>query len=387
MNAITNQDTGIYYIAREANQFTTIAPLWEAIGGKFLTWRVRKNRFGKSYPFAWWKSLLFPRLRSLRAFGRQMKTLFPEATVRTLWHFYLGPFPPDLQVLICTSMWPVPPASQRPFVTLQFYHGVSDKRFKVGSGKSEFPPLFDHWDYWMLTGEKDKQKLLRACAESNITLRTDQLVEIGYLRFDKIINRQYDHRLIMAQAGIPDNGRKNILFAPTWKWGGGTLMSHYQHFCERIPREHNLIIRNHINDVQQVQLIEIYCRKKRIENVYFVDDSVMNIIDNITFADLLISDSSSVAYDFLIMDRPLIFNKISSKDVLPAEDKFNIRRCGLEFDIEKDDILKVIEDSFARQDFKATIAEVRNNCFYHLDGKATERAVKFIREIQHKIEK
>jgi len=236
MNTTSDQDLGIYYLAREPNQFTTIASLWEKIGGKFLTWRVRKNLFGNSYPFRWWKSLFFPQLRSLRAFRRQMKTLFPEATIETIWHFYLGPFPSDLQNLICTSMWPVPPAEKRSFKTFQFYHGVSDKRFKVGSGKNEYPPLFDHWDYWMLSGEKDKQKLLLACREAGIKLRPEQLVEIGYLRFDKIINHQYDHRALMAKAGIPDNGRKNILFAPTWRWGGGTLMSHYKVFCDQISR-------------------------------------------------------------------------------------------------------------------------------------------------------
>jgi hypothetical protein len=31
--------------------------------------------------------------------------------------------------------------------------------------------MFDHWDYWMLPGEKDKQKLLNACQEYGIVLR------------------------------------------------------------------------------------------------------------------------------------------------------------------------------------------------------------------------
>jgi hypothetical protein len=54
-------------------------------------------------------------------------------------------------------MWPVPSRQERQFITVQFFHGVSDKRYKVGGVKNEFPQMFDHWDYWMLSGEKDKQ--------------------------------------------------------------------------------------------------------------------------------------------------------------------------------------------------------------------------------------
>jgi len=88
-----------------------------------------------------------------------------------------------------------------------------------------------------------------------------------------------------------------------------------------------------------------------------------------------------VMYDFLIMDRPLIINKTLSKDIYQPEKRFDIKRCGLEFDIEKDDILDIIERSLTTDEFKSAIADVRQNCFYHLDGKATERTVNFIQNI------
>lgn len=375
---------GIYYIAREVSQFTSIAALWKEIGGKFLTWEYQKNRIAKQYPFREWKTRRFVKIRNLNNFYCQLGILFPGCESGTIRHYYLGPFPADLEVLICTSMWPVPPRSERPFITFQFYHGVGDKRFKVGGKRTELPPMFDHWDYWMLPGEKDKQKLLKACKDCGITLRPDQLVETGYLRFDKIVNKQYDPAALLRQAGIPNNSRKNILFAPTWKWGGGTLMSHYRLFCDIITQHYNLIIRNHVHDTQNVQIVKTYCLEKMIKNVYFVDDTIMNITDNITFADLMISDSSSVMYDYLIMDRPFIFNKIACKDVFQPSERFNVKRCGLEFDIEKDNILDIIERSFTTDQFKSHIAEVRQNCFYHLDGKATERTVRFIQDIRNR---
>jgi hypothetical protein len=373
---------GIYYLARKASQFTSVAPLWQAIGGKFLTWEIERNRIAKMYPFRKWKMYLFQKTRDLHSFYRQLTSLFPGCESDSIKHFYFGPYPSDLEKLVCTTMWPIPPRSERPFIAFQFYHGVCDKRFKVGGKRTELPPMFDHWDYWMLSGEKDRQKVIKSCEESNIVLRPGQLVEIGHLRFDKIINHEYDQTALMRQAGIPDNGRKNILFAPTWKWGGGTLMSHYQLFCDIIPQHYNLIIRPHTNDDQNIGIVKNYCREKQIRNVYFVDNSMMNITDNITFTDLMISDSSSVMYDFLILDRPLIINKTSSKDVFEPEDRFNIKRCGFEFDLEKDNILDTIERSLITDQFKLAIADVRQSCFYHLDGKATERAADFILNVE-----
>ena len=366
-----------FYLAKAASQFVSVAPLWYRIGGTFLTWEIKGSRLGKKWPIKEWSIRHFPKMRNNSKFFRQIKQLFPGCEYDTIRHFYLGPYPDDVKILICMTMFPIPPQDKRDFVTFQFYHGVVDKRFKVGV-RREYPPMFDQWDYWMLPGEKDRQKLLFHCKNAGITLNEDRLVKIGYLRFDKIINKNYDKRELMNLAGVPDNGRKNILFAPTWRWGGGTLMSHYKEFCNKIPKTHNLIIRNHTNDSRRIREVMQYCEDNSIENVYFVSDEIMNITDNMVFADLMISDNSSVAYDFLILGRPLIFNKTESPDVITPEYRFNVRRCGYEYDIESEDILDVIEKSFSSDKFKSHIEEVKHNCFYFLDGKSTDRAVEFI---------
>lgn len=373
--------SGIYYLAYKPSQFTSIAPLWEKIGGTFLIWKIVRNRFGRVWPIKEWKTKFFPKRQNLEPISTQLQDLFPGCNYRGIRHHYLGPFPADLKVLICTSLWPVPPRAERSFPTFQFYHGVSDKRYKLGGSWKEFPPLFANWDFWMLPGEKERRKLVSAAREAGINLRPEQLVEIGYLRFDKIINRQYDLDEIRKRVGIPDNGRLNILYAPTWRWGGGTLRSHYREFCNRIPQEYNLIVRNHINDSDFLPVIKRYCDENKLQNVYFIDDSCMNFDDNMVIADLLITDSSSVSYDFLIMDRPIIFNKIINEDIRPADFPYDNRRCGFQYDIEKDDIKKIIEASFTTNQFKSQIREVRQNCFYFLDGKATDRAIEFINKI------
>jgi hypothetical protein len=74
----------------------------------------------------------------LQDFHQQISILFPGSESGTIRHFYLGPFPKDTEVMICTSKWPIPARSERDFTTFQFYHGVGDKRYKVGGVKMNF---------------------------------------------------------------------------------------------------------------------------------------------------------------------------------------------------------------------------------------------------------
>jgi CDP-glycerol glycerophosphotransferase (TagB/SpsB family) len=376
------KNQGIYYLAKEASQFTSIESLYNRIRGTFLTWEIIRSRvITRKWPITWWNTNFFPRKRDLNKFKKEIEFLFPSCSHDTVHHFFRGPYSKDIKVLICMTMYPIPPKNKRNFTTFQFYHGVTDKRYKVNNRK-EYPARYDQWDYWMLSGEKDRQKLLNAAKLAGIILKDESLVKIGHLRFDKLINKQYDKSALMELAGIPENGRKNILFAPTWKWGGGTLMSHYQEFCIKIPEKYNLIIRNHTNDTRNIEVVKQFCREKEIKNVYFVDNGIMNIIDNIIFSDMMISDpSSSVMYDFLITNRPLIMNKNTSPDVSVPEYQFDVRRCGFEYDIEKEEILDVIEKSFTSNKFEQHIKEVCGNSFYFTDGKSTERAENFIQNI------
>jgi hypothetical protein len=42
---------------------------------------------------------------------------------------------------------------------------------------------------------------------------------------------------------------------------------------------------------------------------------------------------------------------------MPSEKRFDIKRCGVEFDIEKDNILAVLEHSFITDEYKAAIVK------------------------------
>ena len=69
--------------------------------------------------------------------------------------------------------------------------------------------------------------------------------------------------------GIVDKSRKNILYAPTWKWGDGTLRRFGKKFCKEISRDYNLIIRPHFQDRSYIIKLKLWAKLNGLKHVYF----------------------------------------------------------------------------------------------------------------------
>lgn len=82
------------------------------------------------------------------------------------------------------------------------------------------------------------QKLL----DSNVKIPDERLIKIGNLRFDDYVNGKFDREVEADRLGIVDRTRKNVLYAPTWSWGDGTLLKYVYRFAQEITERYNLII-------------------------------------------------------------------------------------------------------------------------------------------------
>ena len=67
--------------------------------------------------------------------------------------------------------------------------------------------------------------------------------------------------------GVQDRDRKTILYAPTWKWGAGTLHQYGYKFCQELTKEYNLIIRPHYFDRKYIPKFK-YWAKSKGQNIY-----------------------------------------------------------------------------------------------------------------------
>ena len=92
------------------------------------------------------------------------------------------------------------------------------------------------YDYHFISGDKHLHKI----KDVGITIAEEKLIKIGYPKFDEYLDSKLNKDQNLEYLGIVDKSRKNILYAPTWKWGDGTLRRFGKKFCKEISRDYNL---------------------------------------------------------------------------------------------------------------------------------------------------
>jgi CDP-glycerol glycerophosphotransferase (TagB/SpsB family) len=139
------------------------------------------------------------------------------------------------------------------------------------------------------------------------------LHSLGYARTDKLFQRKAPGTQFTRQTSIPEDNRV-VLYAPTWQQDdrGRELFpfgTTQDAFIERLGKicdrnSATLVIRSHLNSrIGNVSLDNVrYCSMKD-----FPDSE--ELLQN---TDLLICDWSSIAFDYLALDRPTIFLDVES---------------------------------------------------------------------------
>ena len=250
-------------------------------------------------------------------------------------------------------------------------HGTGDKKYG-GNAKD-----LESFDYHFITGPKHMQKL----HDLDVNIPEEKLIKIGNPRFDEIVNDDIDAEGYLDYLQVRDNTRKTILYAPTWKWGSGTLHKLGRHFCRELTKEYNLIIRPHYFDRKYIPQFKMWAKINGIQHVYFSNPA--NILSNDTMydfvvSDLLISDTSSITYEYLIMKKPIIIieNEFSDLHVMPSE--LNVKTIAGKYDhAHSNNILKVVQTTLDSHNQKV-FSSMLENCFYFNDGHSIDRIIDFL---------
>lgn len=260
-----------------------------------------------------------------------------------------------------------------------FHGGLSDKRY-IESAR------LICYDLVLFPGQKsvDKVKL----ATTLPWIREWHLA--GYPKFDPYINES------LPAAKMFDNHRKTILYAPTWasqttkmkpgqrsKFGESSLLTWCLAIIENLANDYNIIIKFHSNlnakkiDIYE-QVQELITDKGWMDNVRTVVDD--NILPYMQAADLMISDISSVCYEWLHFDRPILFANPAPGKYQPGKlitDNTFAWQCGEVINSRED--IKRLVDQEINEDHKSAIRnEIFQYAIYKPDGQATRRQADLI---------
>ena len=198
---------------------------------------------------------------------------------------------------------------------------------------------------------------------------------------DKIWKYSYSsHHCMEELLEQKESGAKIITYTPTWRYGLNGFkqlnLTAFNNFAEK--NNLVLLIKLHVKDNYELSsswYSNIICLDKH-------DD----IYPFLVITDLLVTDYSSIYFDFLLTDRPIVFypydrdeyiNK--QKELLADYDLVTPGpKCYSQTELEKE-ILEVMVDGNDR--YRKSRKEIRDKFFYYKDGRSSERLWECIKKM------
>ncbi|MEH6588510.1 MAG: CDP-glycerol glycerophosphotransferase family protein [Halioglobus sp.] len=255
-------------------------------------------------------------------------------------------------------------------------------------------PFFDVWHAIPLKGfdEEDfstQRQYEKAFVTSNAVKNVyqskfgfdeDKLVSSGYARTDILVNQPSISSKIRDDLGINESEKKIMLFAPTWQQDDPNRnilpfdKSEVEFFnaLETVCAENNAlcIFRTHLNSGESD--LSAY------PSILFRPHSrYPNTEEILLITDCLVSDWSSIVFDFMLLDRPTIFLDVSHPFKkgfsLGPENRFG--KLVQNLDELTTSLEKYLDDPSAYQaDYGVPHAEVKRRMYDdNADGRAAER--------------
>ena len=346
----------LYYFANQIYQFSYALPIYRDVGGVFITKSMKRIMQFKYY---------------LRGTNSQanVKTWLntPSITSRSTKEVR------NLSGIVISLSNAAIHSDAKKNITIFIGHGTGDKPY----GPNDH--YLKSYDYHFTSGPKHLEKL----RDLNIDIPEKKLIKIGNVRFDDYINNKINLEREYDRLGIVDRTRQNVLYAPTWKWGNGTLHRYGHLFARELTKQYNLIIRPHHHDRKYIFRMKLWAKMNGIDHVYFsnpADLAHSDTMNDFAVSDIMISDTSSILYEYLITQKPIIVAQTDYKELHHMPNQMNIMNYTTIFN-GKQDILKLVEKSLSEQKFKHDYQNLLHNCLYFNDGKSVERAAKFLESI------
>ncbi|WP_066065385.1 CDP-glycerol glycerophosphotransferase family protein [Neobacillus soli] len=213
-------------------------------------------------------------------------------------------------------------------------------------------------------------------------LYNGEIIQEGYPRIDLTLNTdQETFKSFLAGLALNlDKNKQTILYGPTWKGSNISkakndmfqIISDMTHLKAQVGEEYNLFIKVHPFLYEQAkQFDEI----KDILIPDFVDTNEL-----LSMVDLLITDYSSIFFDYLVTNKPVLFyiwdyddyneerGLYLADDELPGPTLFTIQEVAAAVQ----NILKIIED------YKPAYHAAQNRFTAYDDGKVTNRITGYI---------
>jgi hypothetical protein len=258
---------------------------------------------------------------------------------------------------------------RHPCPKVQIFHGISYRNVAVREAQRKYDALFVVGPYQM-----------RALRSLGIVGRGGpEGIPIGFPKLDRFFDGSLSREKILRRAGLRGD-RPVVLFAPTGA-KHNSLETMGEKVIDRIRRDGrlDLVIKLHDHARKRIDWTR---RLRRFEgrSVKIVRD--LDVVPWLYAADLLMSDASSVANEYALLDRPIVFLDVPrliarsvKKGMLDL--KTHGRKVGFTVRRPKD-VVRVIHDCLAHPRRRSASRRAAARDLFYNPGHAAEAAAQWL---------
>ncbi len=185
---------------------------------------------------------------------------------------------------------------------VQIFHGFA------GEKKGHFR-IRHYFDMYLTQGPYFTNRFLQLQKK----YKDFNVIETGWPKIDiygKELNKYDDEK---AELLKKYQAKKIVLFAPTFSPSLTSAPFLIEEF-KKLAQNKSYLILVKFHDLMAIDLIELY---KQLSNDFsnIVFEEERNIVKFLLMADIMVSDTSSVVYEFLMLNKPVITFKSNSKNI------------------------------------------------------------------------
>ena len=244
-----------------------------------------------------------------------------------------------------------------PGLKVQVFHGLDDE-------VKGFYKITGFFDLYCTPGPDMTNKFMQLSKKyGHFFVKETGWPKLDGLKTDKADSNRKRNKFIMKHN--LDIKKKNLLYAPTFPPKYSSAWDLYNQFKFNEEIDFNIIVKFH--PMMDRGLLEKYRNISR-ENYIVIDDN--NILPIMQYSDLMITDISSVAYEYLYFNKPII----TYKAIARLDKAINITNPS--------DLLSSIRKAIDGVD---TLSEKRENYFNSIhpyrDNNSSERILKWIQNV------
>ncbi|MDT4973629.1 MAG: hypothetical protein QOG22_3772 [Pseudonocardiales bacterium] len=198
----------------------------------------------------------------------------------------------DVDILFCSNTKPIKPRSYG--MCVEIFHGVSFRNRAVRSER-------DAYDQYFVIGPYQHRRLLQ---RDVLHAGDSRGVPVGFPKTDRLLDGSLNRAATLTELGFSGE-RPVVLYAPT-----GAHNNSLETFGEDLIRrmgactEWDFVVKPHDHPKAAINWFE---RLAPLENEHVRVLRAADAMPALHACDLLISDASSIANEYLLLDRPLVF--------------------------------------------------------------------------------